>query len=454
MFAAVFERFLERSPVSVMFRGLLEDAFAAEAVDAVFAERARRQCSRDLAFSTVVDVLTLVVLKIYKSVNAVYAAKAVDVATSVNAVYDKLQGVEPAVCEGLLQTMARRQRDVLEKLPLATQELLPGYEVRIIDGNHLAGTQHRLKELRTRGAAALPGQALVVFDPQRQLAVDLVACPDGHANECTLTEPILAKVAQRQAWIADRGFSTVKFLTGVSRAGGFYVVRRHRQYVPGESSGARRSAGRLDEGRVYEQALTLPAGGGPVRLITLELRRATRDGAKRIEVLSNLPPEVDACAIARLYAQRWQIETAFADVAVHLRSEIDTLGYPSAALLGFTLGLIAYNLLSVVRQAIVSAHRRRLKGRRLSIYALADEVAGVYRGMEIAVDQRHWTKAFGDRTADELAVQLLELASRVPLERFVAAPSRAKKPPPKRTSGARGKHVSTYRILQERNSKN
>jgi IS4 transposase len=454
MFAAVFDRFLERSPVSVMFRGLLEDAFAAEAVDAVFAERARRQCARELAFSTVVDVLALVVLKIHKSVNAVYAAKAVDVATSVNAVYDKLQGVEPTVCEGLLEAVAERLDDVLAQSPLTPQKLLPGYEVRIVDGNHLAGTQHRLKELRTRGAAALPGQALVVFDPQRQFVVDLVACPDGHVNECVLVEPILAKVAPRQVWIADRGFSTVKFLTGVARGGGFFVIRRHRRFIPGDPIGPRRSAGRIDGGRVYEQPLALPAEGGLVRLITLELKRSTRDGAEQIEVLSNLPPEVDASTIARLYAQRWQIETAFADVAVHLRSEIDTLGYPSAALLGFTLGLIAYNLLSTIRQAVAHAHRKQLKGRRISIYALADEVAGVYRGMEIAIDDRHWQKAFGGLSARDMAMLLMELAPRAQMGRFLAAPVCAKKPPPKRTSGARGKHVSTYRLLQERRLNN
>ena len=42
---------------------------------------------------------------------------------------------------------------------------MPGYPIRILDGNHLAGTEHRIKELRALRAGALPGQALVVLDP-------------------------------------------------------------------------------------------------------------------------------------------------------------------------------------------------------------------------------------------------------------------------------------------------
>ena len=60
--------------------------------------------------------------------------------------------------------------------------MLPGYRVRILDGNHLAGTEHRIKELRTLGAGALPGHALVLLDPRLMLVTDVVLCEDGHAQ--------------------------------------------------------------------------------------------------------------------------------------------------------------------------------------------------------------------------------------------------------------------------------
>ena len=68
--------------------------------------------------------------------------------------------------------------------------LLAGYQVRIIDGNALAATEHRLQVLRTVAAAPLPGKSLVVLDPALRLAVDIFPCEDGHAQERRLFGPV------------------------------------------------------------------------------------------------------------------------------------------------------------------------------------------------------------------------------------------------------------------------
>ena len=58
-----------------------------------------------------------------------------------------------------------------------------------------------------------------------------------------------------------------------------------------------------------------------------------------------------------MYRNRWKIETAFQKLEKHLHSEINTLGYPKAALFGFCLALVAFNLYAVVMAALRSAHR-------------------------------------------------------------------------------------------------
>ena len=63
---------------------------------------------------------------------------------------------------------------------------MPGYVVWIVDGNHWAATEHRLKELRADGGGALPGQALVGYDPALDLALDVVPCENGHTQERAL----------------------------------------------------------------------------------------------------------------------------------------------------------------------------------------------------------------------------------------------------------------------------
>jgi hypothetical protein len=45
------------------------------------------------------------------------------------------------------------------------------------------------------------------------------------------------------------------------------------------------------------------------------------------------------------------VETAFQHLEAYFHSEINTLGYPKAALFGFCLALVAYNLLAVVLAA-------------------------------------------------------------------------------------------------------
>jgi len=60
--------------------------------------------------------------------------------------------------------------------------VLPSYQVRILDGNHLAATEHRLKELRTYSGGRLPGQALVVYDPDVDMVLNVIPCENGHTR--------------------------------------------------------------------------------------------------------------------------------------------------------------------------------------------------------------------------------------------------------------------------------
>jgi IS4 transposase len=55
-----------------------------------------------------------------------------------------------------------------------------------------------------------------------------------------------------------------------------------------------------------------------------------------IHLLTNLPASsVSAITAASLYRERWTLEAAFNELTLHLRCEINTLGYPKAALFAF-----------------------------------------------------------------------------------------------------------------------
>jgi hypothetical protein len=83
-----------------------------------------------------------------------------------------------------------------------------------LDGNHLAGTEHRLVELRRYRAAALPGHALVFSDPQWDVATEVMPCEDAYTQERALLPEVVAMVAARDCIGADRNFCTTGFLFG------------------------------------------------------------------------------------------------------------------------------------------------------------------------------------------------------------------------------------------------
>lgn len=448
----IFERFARQSPITVMARAALEHALNPLAIDGLFRETAQRQYTRTLLFSSIVDLMGAVVAGIHPAVNAAYHAKAETLGVSLRAVYDKLGRTEPAVSAELVRHTARTLAPVITAMGGERAPWLPGYSIKILDGNHLAGTQHRLKELRTIGAGALPGHALVVLDPQAMLVTDVFCCEDGHAQERSLLDSVLETIRAGQVWIADRNFCTTGFLFGIDRRGGHFVIRQHGATLFIEGMGQRRACGRGETGEVFEQEMRLGDGDGGtmvMRRITVELDTPTRDGEAEIHILTNLPAEAaDALTIADLYRRRWTVEAAFGELATCLNGEINTLGYPKAALLAFCVALVSYNVLGVVKAALRSAHgEEAVQG--LSFYYLADEIAGTHRGMMIAIPEDEWA-VFHGLTAATLGGVLLELASKVRLSSYRKQVRGPKKPPPKRESGAKIKHVSTARLLKER----
>jgi hypothetical protein len=74
MLSAIFERFAQASPVTVMVRSVMERIFNPEILDSLFEETAQHQYTRELLFSTVVNLMSLVVCSIRPSVSAAYKA--------------------------------------------------------------------------------------------------------------------------------------------------------------------------------------------------------------------------------------------------------------------------------------------------------------------------------------------------------------------------------------------
>jgi hypothetical protein len=89
---------------------------------------------------------------------------------------------------------------------LRCARLLPGYRIKILDGNHLPHSERRLGVLRSLNVAPLPGHTLVVLDPAWMLAIDAFPCEDAQPQERGQLPQVLETVKPRDLWIADRAF--------------------------------------------------------------------------------------------------------------------------------------------------------------------------------------------------------------------------------------------------------
>lgn len=94
--------------------------------------------------------------------------------------------------EALDELFEKEQLLVMQsEFPSVNVPILPGYELWIIDGNHTSETEHRLKVLRFESAGVLPGQSLVVLDPDRELVVNVFPCDDSHAQGLSMLPQVL-----------------------------------------------------------------------------------------------------------------------------------------------------------------------------------------------------------------------------------------------------------------------
>ena len=153
--------------------------------------------------------------------------------------------------------------------------------------------------------------------------------------------------------------------------------------------------------------------------------------------------------MARLYRKRWTLETAFQHLEAYFHSEINTLGYPKAALFGFCLALVAYNMLAVVMAALRSVHGAECIDQELSLYSVANDIAQTSHGMMIAIPEQEW-RVFSRMRPAEMVATLRGLAQNVRLKAYRKNSRGPKKPRPKCQGSTKSPHVSTAKILRNR----
>jgi hypothetical protein len=154
-------------------------------LDQLFPQLAQAQYQKELLFSQLVDLVIEVVLREEPSVYAAFRKHAPHLSVSFKSVYNKLNALELAISKALVHDSAAQAQSLLRSMGGLESSEFAGDRLRILDGNGLSATEHRIEELRTLGDAPLPGKVLAVLDPTTRLVTEVVLTPDGHASERT-----------------------------------------------------------------------------------------------------------------------------------------------------------------------------------------------------------------------------------------------------------------------------
>ena len=112
----VFEQFINESPLSVMARATIEYALPASLLDGLFERTAESGYTKELLFSTTVDLMSLVVCGRVPHVQSAFQRIRERVPVTLKSVYEKLQHIETAVSAELVHSVAGRCAGLITEL--------------------------------------------------------------------------------------------------------------------------------------------------------------------------------------------------------------------------------------------------------------------------------------------------------------------------------------------------
>ncbi|MGL6074910.1 MAG: transposase [Fimbriiglobus sp.] len=453
MMPPAFDQFLKAKPLTVLARVTLQTLFDPARLDQLFDKHAKAQHTRELLFSHLVDLLQSVILGTKTSLHKAFQDRLEEgvLSVSAQAVYGKLRRIDLSVAEALVQDSAELIAPAMSVLNADRCDPLPGYCVRVIDGNLLTATERRLKPLRKNWAKGLPGRVLAVYEPGRDLVTHAFLEPDGHACERSRMEDVFQLAKPSDVWLADANFCTQDHLRRWQQLQTHFVVRHHSN-VRGKSLGNPVKCGDAENGEVWESDLELQdfPGKRKLRRITLKLTESTRDGTKEIHVLTNLPPEVSGVAIAELYRTRWTIEGRFYEMSQTLNAEPKSLCCPGAALLAFCLGLVTSNGWSLIRAGLRSCHGSEAV-ESMSRFRMSEELKETYAGMMVVLPYGVWEE-YLKKWSGRLGELIRELASQVRVGSYRKTGRGPKKPRTGKVSHKPGANYSTQREINKQKS--
>ena len=337
--------------------------------------------------------MSTVVCRIRPSINAAYQKPTPLLGVTRKAVYDKLDRLEPGVAAALVRHTAPPSGRSSRPWAGDSRPGCRAIASRSSTATTWPGPSTGSRSCGPSGPGPCRGTPWSSSTRQLMLVTDVVPCEDGHAQERSLLDRVLGlgpargPLDRRPQLLHDRLPLRDRPPPGVLRD-----PPARRRPCPGSSSASGGRAAGSRPGRSSSRRSGCEHEDGEV----LVLRRITvrpgpadpgrrhRDPHPDQPAGRGRPGQDDRRVVPQAVDDRDGLRRTGGDA---VRGEINTLGYPKAALFAFCVALVSYNVLSVVKAALRSVHGAKVVTEEVSGYYLADEVAGTHRGMMIAIPE-------------------------------------------------------------------
>lgn len=373
-------------------------------------------------------------------------------AASVTAAYGKLRRVPIAVSDALLQHSTAKLRELF---PAWSGWQKPGclakFRIVIYDGKAIKRVAKRLKPTRGTTGGLLGGRALVAIDWETGLAVAMRGDPDGEANDVKHVGELVPRVREEFAGpilhVGDRGFCDLEQPRHfVQSAEDHFLVRYHPKVKFHRDSTRAECRSTSAEGEVVLETWGWIGSDKDRRRRYVRRIELVRHDADPVILLTSLldPDQFPVTDLLWIYRERWEIERLFQKV-----TEVFGLSHligcsPPATLFQFSVCLLLYNMIQVVRGYIAQAQNREPT-------EISSEM--LFRDVERELDAWHLlfsidqTVAYYEPlpTPTTLVGRLTRLFSRKWSDTWLASPPQAvhRRTPRRRTRT----HASIHRLL-------
>ena len=233
--------------------------------------------------------------------------------------YPRFPVTDQAVYNRLEREGTQRLQDIFEEISRALAQRLASWrapdhapfatQVVCIDESTLDQVARKLTDLRglPRGDQRLiPGKLSGLFDLRTQQWRKALFQPKAQQNEKVLARQLVAELPQRSLVVADLGYFGFAWFDWLTD-GGYFWLSRLRRKTSYQVIHTYYSRGDTFDGVVWLGAHRADRARHAVRLVTF------RQGNTLHRYITNVhdPRTFPMAAMARVYAQRWDIELAF-----------------------------------------------------------------------------------------------------------------------------------------------